>query len=230
MFTATSAATKRATIIRNSNTISAQFTEALALAVLLVVACGKEAPLDPYSNEGIEQDLRERPIKVLYAEFEQLPAWTPPRSGELTEWQLESFVQVSRLTNRILEVTGGALDEKIERSRRDDDRFSRMTTAFSAIGDYRNAATARIRASLRLHANPYEHEWVMRQIHHGARIGMQLRDYDDEYAAAKKERDAEPNEYLRSQRQQEMNAAMQQRDQHLATLGDAERANARFWS
>jgi hypothetical protein len=193
---------------------------------MLFVACGKEPPLDPYSAETIQKDIAERPVNVLYEELERVKPYAPPLDGVVTDAQIETFVNVTRLSRRIIELSEAEVDRKIESAQRDEDRYSRMATAFGAIGNTRNAATSVIRASLTLEVNPHEYDWVARQIYSSAGFAVRQRALDREIGAAEKARSAEINEYLRSQREQELAALRQQRRSLLERLGDAERANA----
>ncbi|HEX2834014.1 MAG TPA: hypothetical protein VHW00_13465 [Thermoanaerobaculia bacterium] len=206
--------------------MSAHLTKAVCFALVLFVACGEDAPPDPYTTEAIQRDIEERPVKVLYEELDKLPPWTPPLRGTVSDWQVESFINVSRLSRRIIEVSSGEFDEKVENAHRDDDRYSRMATAFSALGNARNAATAEIRASLRLNVHPREYDWVAQQIRRGAETASRQRVLQKKIRDAEQARNAEYNEYLRAQRETELAEARRELQYLLDGLGDAERANA----
>ena len=133
-------------------------------------ACGEhDEPADPFDEVAIKKDFKERPLNVIHDEFEGA-SWTPPVPGLITEAQILSFVQMNRLAMRIVEVSSRDFDEKVEKASHDEDRYSRAATEFSAAGNVRNAATAQIRASLRLGLNPREMDWLGLEISRAARI------------------------------------------------------------
>ncbi|MGN6183116.1 MAG: hypothetical protein ACTHQM_05620 [Thermoanaerobaculia bacterium] len=206
--------------------MSAHLTKAVCFAVMLFVACGKKTPADPFSTEAIQKDLDERPVRALYEEFGKQPQYAPPVDGLLTDAQIEMFANVTKLAVRIARISNGELDDKIESARRDDDRYSRMATTFSAIGDVRNVATAEIRATTTLHVNPHEYDWVLREVHRAAGIAARQREAEAKIRVAEKAYYAETNDYLRSQREQELATERQNLSWIVRDLGDAERANA----
>jgi hypothetical protein len=224
-FTITKTARNSAIIVRKSVTMSAHLTKVLCAALIVLAAACKSEPADPFDKAAIERDLEERPLRVLYEEFEKT-SWSPPLHGTLSESQIQSYLEVSRLSDRIVEVTSGQFDEKIEKASRDEDRYSRMATAFSAIGNARNAATAQIRAALTLHVNPHEYDWVSRQIERAADNAVRKRNYLASVDAAQRALDAETNPYLRERRDSDLTSARLTLFHWDDSLGDAERANA----
>ncbi|HEX7829072.1 MAG TPA: hypothetical protein VF787_05425 [Thermoanaerobaculia bacterium] len=205
--------------------MSTHLTKVLCAALIVLAAACKSEPADPFDKAAIERDLEERPLKALYEEFEKI-SWTPPLHGTLSDAQIQSYIEVTRLSDRIIEVTSGQLDEKIEKASRDDDRYSRMATAFSAIGNARNAATAQIRAALTLHVNPHEYNWVSQQIARAAGEAVRKRNYLAHVDAAQRALDAESNPYLRERRESDLATARLTLLHWADSLGDAERANA----
>ncbi len=193
-----------------------------ALLLLLALACSDE-PLDPMDPVAIERDLEERTVRELYEEAEQLP-WRAPDDRLLTEAHIADFVKVATLAEKIMEVAGSRFDEQIEKASRDHDRFTRMGTAFSALGNVRNVATAHVRAALTLGVNPHQQQWVMEQIIDSGRLAVQLRPKFRALERAERERDAETVMYLRERKE----AAVREARGQFASWGDVELANARL--
>lgn len=176
---------------------------------------------------AIERDLEERTIRDLYEAMEQQP-WHPPGDFLLTEAHIADFVKVAALAERIIEVAGSRFDEQIEQASRDNDRFTRMGTAFSAIGNARNAATAHVRAALILGVNPNQQQWVMEKIIDSGRIAQRMRPQKEALARAERERDLETIPYLRERKERLVEEARADLKSWEETMGDAELANARM--
>ena len=206
---------------------SAPLVMALVVALLLFTAlgCGGEKA-DPFDAATIRQDFEKRPIGELYADAEQQP-WSPPEDRRLTDEQVVDFLKVAPLAERIVEVAGERLEVEMEIATRHDDDFTRLSSAFSAIGSMRSAATAHLRASLMLGMNPNRHQWVTDQILAASRIAAQRRTYADAVSKAENVRDTEVNPVLREQNEAAAHAARTTLEHWEAGMGDVQLANAR---
>jgi mRNA-degrading endonuclease HigB of HigAB toxin-antitoxin module len=198
-----------------------------AMMLLLSSACGNEdaSPANPFDQAAIEKDLKERPLKKLYEEYEKA-SWTPPSDGKVTSEQVEGYVQASRLMRRIADITGEDLDRKIESANYESDKLSRMATAFSAIGSLRNNATAGLRAATTLGLNPKEMDWVDLELRRAAGRLATRRALEKTRDQARDARDRETHPYLREEREGAMRIAEDAIREHDERTGDAERANA----
>lgn len=127
--------------------------------VILLSGCAEPDPFDP---EQIERDLEKRTVRNLYDELEGV-TYAPPDDGALTESQIEVFLRFCALTQKIREVAGHRLEDQMDKAAVDHDRYSRMATAFAAMGSARAFATAELRAAVNLGVNPFEQEWVRLQ-------------------------------------------------------------------
>ena len=197
----------------------------LSLLILLTTACGGET--DPMDRASIERDLEKRTVRDLYEEAEQLP-WRPPDDFLLTEAHIADFVRVATLAEKIMEVAGSRFDEQIESASRDHDRFTRMGTAFAAIGSMRAFSTAHLRAALTLDVNPNQQQWVLERIIDGGRGAEKLRPREEALARAERELQAESVPYLRERKEAVVRQAKENLRSLEQTLGDAELANARL--
>ncbi len=177
--------------------------------------------------ESIERDLEKRTVRELYEEAEQLP-WRPPDDFLLTEAHIADFVKVAALAQKIMEVAGSRFDEQIENASRDHDRFTRMGTAFAAIGSARAISTAHLRAALTLDVNPNQQQWVLERIIDGGRAAARLRPPEEALARAERERNNESVPYLRERKEAAVRQAKENLRSFERTMGDAELANARL--
>lgn len=196
----------------------------LAIPLLLAIACGEEA-VNPFDTAAIESDMKERPVRELYAAAAKV-SWTPPEDGLLTDAHIQEFMEVAALGKRISEVAGERLDDQIESASRDDDRFARMGTAFSALGTVRNAATAHLRAALTLGKNPHQHNWVAEQLLQASQVAVQKRAFDVNIERAQEAVDTETIEYLRVEKESALSAQRATRDSWLQNHGDITLANS----
>jgi hypothetical protein len=191
-------------------------------SVLAGVACHRSSnPTDP---EAIRQDLESRPLREIYEAYEK-SKFTPPDDGMLQEKQIDAFLRTQELTLAILKVTVQDFDGKIESASHDGDRFTRMGTAFSAVGSARNAGLAPVRAALTLGFNPKELDWVSDMIRKAAATVQDQRDQRALIDAARLARDQERQPYLRDQRERALRNADEGYKRWENQLGDAEKAN-----
>jgi hypothetical protein len=196
------------------------------ILLILTLACGEEV-VDPMDRATIERDLEERSVRDLLDEAEQRP-WSIPDNHRLTEAHIADFVKVAALAERIMEVTGSRFEDQMEQATRAENRFSRMGSAFTAMGNARQYSTAHVRAALTLDVNPHQQQWVVEQVIHAGRIAVRKRPYDEAVARARREHDEETNAYLRIQKGSAVREAEERLKDFEQTLGDTELANARL--
>ena len=197
---------------------------ALPILLFFTLACGRE-PADPMDRASIERDLEERTVRELYEEAEQHP-WSIPDDFRLTEAHIADFVKVAVLADKIMEVAGSRFEDQIDQASREQDRFSQLGSAFSALGSARQYSTAHVRAALTLGVNPHQQQWVGNQIIAAARNAVRKRSYDDDIARAQRALDQETNAYLRESKTAAVREAEQSlKDWQNERLGDTELAN-----
>jgi hypothetical protein len=205
--------------------LSTRLAAGVLILALFGSACAKKEVRDPLSTEAIRADLEERPLRKLYEEYEST-SFTPPSDGLLTDLQLTSYARTCALAAKIIEINSVEFDEKVDSASREEDPYSRMATAFSAIGNGRNAATAPIRAAINLDLNPKEMDWVDKEIRRVARVITYRREHQAAVDLARREWDAEPHPYLREKREEAWKQATKELERWEQTLGDAEKANS----
>ena len=189
---------------------------------LLAAGCGEE---EPGSVAAIERDLKDRPVRDLYQEAEDI-AYAPPANGLLTDQHISNYLKVRELGAEITKVASARMDQQLDEASRTDERFTRMATAFAGLGSARAVMTAELRAALMLDINPHEIFWVATEIARTGPAYRSLRNHDERIATAQAELDAETDSILRERKRDLVERETKAKDALLAMTGDVTLANA----
>lgn len=127
--------------------------------IVLVAACGGGAADD---EESIREELSEKGTLDLIEEIEQAE-YEPPSDGELTEDQIDMFLEVKARERKIQDVAAKNLEEKQKKSEEEGGAMG-FLEALQAVGDAADFGTAGMRAAVELGHNPKEFAWVQEKI------------------------------------------------------------------
>ena len=127
--------------------------------VALLAACGGGPADDEASieKELSDKDTLDRLEQIDRAEYD------PPADGELTEAQIDLFLEVKERERKIQQVAAKKLDEKQKKAEEGGGEMG-LFDALKAVGDVADFGTAGMRAAVELGHNPKEFAWVQEKI------------------------------------------------------------------
>lgn len=128
------------------------------LLVVVFTACGGRPAED---EESIREELSDRGTLELLEEIEKAE-YEPPADGELTEAQIDMFLEVKDREKKIQQVAAKALEEKQEKA--EEGGPLGFLETLQAVGDVADLGTAGMRAAVELGHNPKEFAWVQEKI------------------------------------------------------------------
>lgn len=196
---------------------------ALLALLLSLLACGKRHD-GVITDDDIEDDLEDRSISELYKQVDAAQ-YTAPADGQLTPEQIAMFVRVRDLSRRIDRIATRQFEQKAEAAAHDDGAFSRVGTAFSALGSAREALTADLRSAVMLGVNPREYEWVALSVSRAVNTYEHLESFEQRVEETHEELRNAADPYLRDAKKELYDQARQARDREREQYGDAELAN-----
>ena len=128
--------------------------------LLLTAACGGD------DEASVEQRLEEKGTMDLVEEVAQ-DEYDPPADGELSEAQMEMYLEVQERAIKIRQVAQKRMEERVGedgKSAEGEGKQPGLFDALRAVGDLGDLVTADLRAAKELGHNAAEYQWVREQV------------------------------------------------------------------
>ena len=148
----------------------------LGLSLLAVVALAASGCHRGDDEASVERRLDQKGTMDVVEEAAK-DEYDPPSDGELSEKQMDMYLEVETRAAKIRQVAQKRMEERTGKDEGDEAKKPGLFDALRAVGDLGDLVTAELRAAKELGYNAAEFQWVKQQVVEAqvAMMGQQMR-------------------------------------------------------